>query len=224
VSFEGFTYPERFLVVSTPYDFNEAIPGLSYVNYVADPQEWCVVLRTPTLWRVLFPTEPEGRDEELLSDSFINARLAHLTSRSGPFDIHHRTLYRVHQRVAAQWRVGRVALVGDACHVNNPLGGMGMNGGLHDAFSLAAKLHAILSGQGDDALLDPYERQRRGICLKFIQEHTINNKKLMEEKDPLLQSKRQAHFMEMAADPVQAREFLLRTSMIQSLRDAAAIQ
>jgi len=224
VSFEGFTYPERFLVVSTPFDFATAIPGLSYVNYVSDPDEWCVVLRTPTFWRVLFPTAPEAGDAELLSDSFIQERLQHLTGERGPFDIRHRTLYRVHQRVASQWQVGRVALVGDACHVNNPLGGMGMNGGLHDAFNLAAKLHAILSGRGTHDLLRLYERQRRGICLRFIQEHTINNKKLMEEKDPLLQSKRQAHFMETAADPAKAREFLLRTSMIQSLRDAAAIE
>jgi len=223
VSFEGFTYPERFLVVSTPFDFAQALPNLSYVNYVSDPEEWCVVLRTPTLWRVLFPTSAEARDAELLSDAFIHARLAHLTGETGPFEIAHRTLYRVHQRVASQWRVGRVALAGDACHVNNPLGGMGMNGGLHDAFSLGEKLHAILTGQGSEELLNLYERQRRGICLKFIQEHTINNKKLMEEKDPMRQSKREAHFMETVADPGKAREFLLRTSMIQRLRDAAAI-
>jgi 3-(3-hydroxy-phenyl)propionate hydroxylase len=223
VSFDGFTYPERFLVVSTPYDFSQTIPGLSFVNYVSDPEEWCVVLKTPTLWRVLFPTDPNARDGDLLSDEFVQERLRHLTGDAGPFEIQHRTLYRVHQRVAAKWRAGRIALAGDACHVNNPLGGMGMNGGLHDAFSLAEKLHAILTASGDDTLLDLYERQRRGICLKFIQEHTINNKKLMEEKDPLLQSRRQAHFMETAADPGKAREFLLRASMIQSLREASEI-
>lgn len=223
VSFDGFTYPERFLVVSTPYDFNQAIPGLSFVNYVSDPDEWCVVLKTPTLWRVLVPTEPNARDLDLLGDEFIQERLRHLTGDTGQFEVQHRTLYRVHQRVAAKWRLGRIALAGDACHVNNPLGGMGMNGGLHDAFSVAEKLHSILTGTGDEGLLGLYERQRRGICIKFIQEHTINNKKLMEEKDPLLQSRRQAHFMATAADPVKSREFLLRTSMIQSLREASAI-
>ncbi len=223
VNFDGFTYPERFLVVSTPFDFTDAIPGLSFVNYVSDPEEWCVVLKTPTLWRVLFPTDPAATESELLSDRFIDERLRHLTSRAGPFDVRHRTLYRVHQRVAAKWRSGRVLLAGDACHINNPLGGMGMNGGLHDAFSLAEKLLAILNGTGDESLLDLYERQRRGICLKFVQEHTINNKKLMEEKDPDLQSRRQAQFMATSADPVRARDFVVRASMIQSLRDAAAI-
>jgi 3-(3-hydroxy-phenyl)propionate hydroxylase len=100
---------------------------------------------------------------------------------------------------------------------------MGMNGGLHDAFNLVEKLHAVLMGEADDALLDRYERQRRTICIRFVQEHTINNKKLMEEKDPNLQQKRQAEFMATAADPARARQFLLKTSMIQSLRDAAAI-
>jgi 3-(3-hydroxy-phenyl)propionate hydroxylase len=180
INFEGFTYSERFLVVSTPFDFPEAIPGLSLVNYVSDPQEWCVVLKTPTLWRVLFPTDPDASESVLLSDGFIDDRLRHLTSRPGPFDVKHRTLYRVHQRVAAKWRSGRALLAGDACHINNPLGGMGMPGGLHDAFSLAEKLLAILNGVGDETLLDLYERQRRGICLQFVQEHTINNKKLME--------------------------------------------
>ena len=172
---------------------------------------------------MLFPTDPAARDNDLLSDRFIHERLEHLTGDTGPFDVQHRTLYRVHQRVAAKWRVGRVALAGDACHVNNPLGGMGMNGGLHDAFSLAAKLHSILRDDDSEDLLDLYERQRRGICLKFIQEHTISNKRLMEEKDPLLQIKRQAQFMATAADPQKSQEFLLRASMIQSLRDAALI-
>jgi 3-(3-hydroxy-phenyl)propionate hydroxylase len=224
VDFAGFTYPERFLVISTPVDLAAEIPGLCSVNYVSDPEEWCVVLRTPELWRVLFPTEPGAKDTDVLGDAFVQERLAHLTGRAGPFPIGHRTLYRVHQRVASRWRSGRVLLAGDACHVNNPLGGMGMNGGLHDAFSLGAKLLAILRGTGDEGLLDLYERQRRGICLRFVQEHTINNKKLMEEKDPALQRRRQAHFMETAADPLKAREFVMRASMIQSLRDAEAIQ
>jgi 3-(3-hydroxy-phenyl)propionate hydroxylase len=223
IDFEGFTYPERFLVVSTPFELADVFPALSLVNYVSDPDEWCVLLRTRSLWRILMPTDPQAVDSELLADKFIQARLQHLTQLPGPFEIGHRTLYRIHQRVAKQWRVGRVALVGDACHMNNPLGGMGMNGGLHDAFSLAAKLHAIVSGAGSEELLDLYERQRRGVCVSFVQQHTISNKRLMEEVNPQAQAKRHAEFMEIAADPVKAREFVLRGSMITSLREAAAI-
>jgi 3-(3-hydroxy-phenyl)propionate hydroxylase len=180
-------------------------------------------LRTPTLWRVLVPTDPAARDADLLSDAFIQDRLHHLVDAPDDFAIGHRTLYRVHQRVATRWRAGRVLLVGDACHINNPLGGMGMNGGLHDTFNLVEKLCAILDGRGDAGLLDLYERQRRTICVRFVQDHTIRNKQLMEERDPQAQRARQAEYMATAADPARAREFLLRTSMIQSLRDAAAI-
>jgi 3-(3-hydroxy-phenyl)propionate hydroxylase len=224
IEYEGFTYPEKFLVVSTPFDFADALPGLSNVNYVSDPEEWCVVLRTPELWRVLFPTVESDSEQQLLSDEPIQQRLRRLSERQGPFEVVHRTLYNVHQRVAKTYRSGRVLLMGDAAHINNPLGGMGMNGGLHDAFNLGEKLLEVLRRQGSDELLDLYDRQRRAVALEFVQEHTIRNKRLMEERDPELQKRRQGDFMRTAGDPVLAKAFLLKNSMIQSLRDAAAIR
>jgi 3-(3-hydroxy-phenyl)propionate hydroxylase len=224
VNFEGFTYPERFLVVSTPFDVATAFPGLDYVNYVSDTEQWFVLLKTRSLWRVLVPTDPAAADAVLLSDTFVQKTLRDLTGQDRAFEIIHRTLYRIHQRVAQRWRIGRVLLAGDACHVNNPLGGMGMNGGLHDAFNLVEKLLAVLGGAGSPDLLDLYERQRRGICVKFVQEHSIRNKQMMEEKDPHAQSLRHAQTMRTAADPVAARQFVLRGAMIESLREAAAIQ
>jgi 3-(3-hydroxy-phenyl)propionate hydroxylase len=116
-----------------------------------------------------------------------------------------------------------VLLAGDSAHINNPLGGMGMNGGIHDAWNLADKLIRIHGGGDADALLGLYDRQRRQICVRFVQEHTIANKKLMESRDPDVQKKRQADYMRMSSDPQLARQFLLRTSMIESLRDEAAI-
>jgi 3-(3-hydroxy-phenyl)propionate hydroxylase len=224
IEYGGFTYPEQFLVVSTPFEFGEVFDNLSNVNYVSDPDEWCVILRTPELWRVLFPTDPADSRDRLLSDQFIQERLEHLVSRPGPLEVRHRTLYEVHQRVANSYRIGRVLLVGDAAHINNPLGGMGMNGGIHDVFNLGEKLVRVLAGDRGDELLDLYDRQRRKIALEFVQEHTIRNKRLMEERDPELQKQRQAEFMHTAADPILAKAFLLKTSMIASLRDAAAIQ
>lgn len=132
----GFTYDEKFLVASTDFPFEEAFDQLAWVNYVADPEEWCVILRTDKLWRVLWPTDPAIEDEQhFLRDHYLQGRLHHLHDISGDYNIGHRTLYHVHQRVAETYYRGRVALVGDACHINNPLGGMGMNGGLHDALS-----------------------------------------------------------------------------------------
>jgi len=223
IEYEGFTYPEKFLVASTPYPLEEFLPRLAGVNYVSDPEEWCVVLRCNDLWRVLFPTKPGDTDEMLLSDAYIQERLHHLAAKQGDYVIGHRTLYNVHQRVAATYRMGRVMLGGDAAHINNPLGGMGMNGGIHDGVNLAEKLIAIHEGKADEDVLGVYDRQRRITAQNFVQEHTINNKKLMEEKDPEAQRKRQAHFMRTAADPALAKAFLMKAAMINCVRDSYAI-
>jgi 3-(3-hydroxy-phenyl)propionate hydroxylase len=225
IDYLGFTYDEKFLVVSTSFAFEEVFDDLSWVNYVSDPEEWCVILRTEKIWRVLFPTTPAtAADEELLlSDDFIQQRLHHLWNKDGDYDIGHRTLYAVNQRVAASYYKGRVLLAGDACHINNPLGGMGMNGGLHDANNLAAKLVRILKGGEDHlALFEQYNRQRRDLAVRFVQEHTIANKKLMEAQDPEAQVERQQLLMATAADPVKAREFLLERAMINCVRDSEA--
>ena len=224
IDFEGFTYPERFLVVSTDYDFAMHFPGLSLVNYVSDPEEWCVMLKTPELWRVLIPTDPEADEESLLTEDFVQARLQHLAPRDETYYIGHRTLYRVHQRVAKTYRRGRVLLAGDSAHINNPLGGMGMNGGLHDAINAAEKICAILHDGADaDELLDRYDRQRREICVEFVQKHTIKNKKLLEASDADIQAQRQAEFMRKASDPRLAKAFLMETSMIDSVRKSYEI-
>jgi 3-(3-hydroxy-phenyl)propionate hydroxylase len=224
IPYEGFTWPEKFLVASTPFPLETKFERLSLVNYVSDPEEWLVLLRTPTLWRVLIPTDPQVEDDALwLSDRWIQDRLHHMAPHDSDYEIIHRTLYRVHQRVARTYHRGRVLLAGDSAHINNPLGGMGMNGGIHDAWNLADKLIRIHAGGDAGELLSLYDRQRRLICVKFVQEHTIANKKLMESKDPDVQQKRQADYMRKAADPVLAREFLLRTSMLQSLRDEQQI-
>ena len=223
IEFEGFTYPERFLVVSTAFEFADHFPKLSYVNYVSDPQEWCVLLRVPTLWRVLFPTQAEESDEAVLTDESIQARLQNLLPQAKPYQTVHRTLYKVHQRVAKEFRRGRVLLAGDAAHINNPLGGMGMNGGVHDAFNLSDKLVDILINGASDALLDRYERQRRAVAIEYINANTARNKKNIEERDPEARRKTHDELRAIAANPDAARNYLRKTSMIDALERAEAI-
>lgn len=226
IGFGGFTYDEKFLVVSTPFPFETVFENLSWVNYVSDPKEWCVILRTEKIWRVLFPVFPKTPEEEtyVLSDAHVQTRLQHLHARSAPYEIGHRTLYKVHQRVSETYFKGRIALAGDACHINNPLGGMGMNGGIHDAHNLAGKLVDIIqNGANHTAKFAHYDRQRRELAVRFVQEHTINNKKLMESTDPEVQTKRQLMLMETAADAVKAKAFILERAMINCLRDSLAV-
>lgn len=225
IGFGGFTYDEKFLVVSTAFPLETAFENLSYVNYVSDPDEWCVILRTEKIWRVLFPVSPKTAEEEtwVLSDAHVQQRLQHLHAKTGDFEIGHRTLYKVHQRVSDTYVRDRIVLAGDACHINNPLGGMGMNGGIHDAHNLAGKLVEIVrDGADHNALFSRYDRQRRELAVRFVQEHTINNKKLMESTDPDIQKQRQKMLMETAADPIKARAFMLERSMINCVRESLA--
>lgn len=225
IDYSGFTYDEKFLVASTDFPFEEVFDDLAYVNYVSDPEEWCVILRTDKKWRVLWPTEPNVADDVYLSDAYLQERLHHLYDKEGDYDIGHRTLYAVNQRVAECYFKGRMALVGDACHINNPLGGMGMNGGLHDAFNLAEKLVAVVNQAADyTEAFRHYDRQRRELAVKFVQEHTINNKKLMESTDTDVQNQRQKMLMETAADPVRAKAFLMERAMINCVRDSLAVE
>ncbi|NKC32906.1 FAD-dependent oxidoreductase [Falsiroseomonas selenitidurans] len=225
IDFEGFTWPERFLVVTTDRDM--AAKGYALSSYVSDPVTWCALFKIPAdgppgRWRIVFPTDPAAAEAELLDREAAALRLAALIPDPDPYPVLHTNLYAVHQRVAARFRLGRVLLAGDAAHVNNPLGGMGMNFGIHDAVLAAERLVAVLEG-GPDSLLDRYDRQRRQVAEAFLQAMTIANKRTLEEKDPATRTARLAELRATAADPTRARAHLLRTSMIEGVRAAASI-
>ena len=218
VPLEGFTWPERFLVASTPFDFAQVIPNLADVSYFADPQEWYFLLRVRDVWRAMFPTRAEENEADIVSDASIERRLQRVHARSTRYEIAHRTLYSVHQRVAESYRKGRVFLAGDAAHLNNPLGGMGMNGGIHDAFNLAAKLVAVIKGELNEGELDRYQRQRRPVALEYVNRITIANKRHLEMRDAEEQRRWREELQRAMADRDAMREYMLRISMIASLR------
>jgi 3-(3-hydroxy-phenyl)propionate hydroxylase len=216
IEFEGFTWPDRLLVVSTPFDFHGAIPGLTAVNYVADPERWYFLLQIPGLWRVMFLVNEDATDERVQTTEFAQGLMAGVIPGISSYEIDHITLYKVHQRVAKTFKQGRAFLVGDAAHINNPLGGMGMNGGIHDAVNLAARLAKVWRGEAPEAELDRFDKQRRLVTLETIQKTTIQNKKNLESPgDEFGQSLR-----EIAADPAKTRDYLMRVSMIASLSRA----
>jgi 3-(3-hydroxy-phenyl)propionate hydroxylase len=227
IAFEGFTWPERFVVLTTPYDF-EAERGYCYRSYFADPGAWCNCFKVsadgpPGLWRTVFPTEPAETDDDALGDAGVQARLNKFFPSPLPYPVVHRNLYVTHQRVAASFCHGRVLLAGDAAHVNNPIGGMGLNGGIQDGVNLADKLARIVMGGESTRLLDLYDRQRRAVAVEFVQEQSIANKKRLEAADPGERRRNLDELRRIAADPARARQFLLRTSMIDSQRRADSI-
>ncbi|MEM8801505.1 MAG: NAD(P)/FAD-dependent oxidoreductase [Pseudomonadota bacterium] len=218
IDFEGFTYPEQWVVASTPIDFAEKIPGLAPVTYTADAEEWFVLLQTRDLWRVLIPVDDGANPELILSDKWIDAKLQDIARHDGPYPIAHRTIYRVHQRVADRYRVGRAAIAGDAAHINNPLGGMGMNGGIHDAVNLAEKLIAVWRDGADmDALLDHYSMQRRAIAEEYVQTHTHQNKQVIEEKDPAIRAAHLERLKGVANTPDELLTYVRKGAMLDAV-------
>ena len=215
--------PSCFWIASTDYPFEKTLTDIAYVNYIADPQEWLVLLRVPGLWRVLVPAPEHSDREKLLSDEHMQSMLQRVVPRSEPYNIAHRSIYHVHQRVAKNFRQGRVVLAGDAAHVNNPLGGMGMNGGIQDAFNLADKFKQIWAG-ADDRLLDRYDRQRRTVAVEAVQQQTHRNQQIISERDPETRKKSLDAMRRTGMDKKAAREYMLRSSMIASMRRAAEIE
>jgi len=224
IEFEGFTYPDRTLNIEVAYDFRQH--GYTERNYISDPDEWSNLFHwkgPPDRWRVHFPTAPDADETALTQPDALQARLQRFLPIGKGFNIVGSNLYVVHQRVAKKFRAGRAILAGDSAHVNSPIGAMGMNSGIHDAFNLAEKLVSILRGEADADILDRYERQRRHVALQHTQAQTMRNKRLLTEKDPAVRRKNHDELRRTAEDPQLARAFLLRSSLIESLREAEQI-
>ena len=224
IEFEGFTYPDRTLNIEVAYDFRKH--GYTERNYISDPDEWSNLFHwsgPPDRWRIHFPVEPEAKETALTRAEALQARLQRFLPTGKPFDIVASNLYVVHQRVAQKFRIGRAILAGDSAHVNSPIGAMGMNSGIHDAFNLAEKLTRILRREAREDVLDRYDRQRRHVALQHTQAQTIRNKRLLAEKDPAIRERNHAELRRTAEDPELARAFLLRSSLIESLREAERI-
>ena len=226
LEFEGFTWPERFVVVSTTDDY--ARHGYAMNAYVSDPEEWVAVFKMPDdgppgMWRVIFPVPTDEEEELTLSEQMVERRMQRFVPRAGQYPIKYKSIYKVHQRVAKNFRVGRVLLAGDAAHLNNPMGAFGLNGGIHDSFNLSSKLGKVCRGEADPSLLDLYVRQRRTVNLEYVQEFSIKNLKRLNEKDEAERQKNFAELRAQASTREGRREFLRISSMIASVERANSI-
>ena len=222
IKFDGVTIPEIFLVLSTKFRYELAMPDLANIAYVSDPHEWLVLLRTLTLWRVLLPTNPEECEDSIMDPENIERRLQSVCPSSEPYEVMHKTAYRVHERVANRYVDGRIFLAGDAAHVNNPLGGMGMNGGIHDAMNLVEKLKKVWHG-GSLETMGRYERQRRKVAIETVQAQALRNRAILNTSDP---EQRLAYYTELQKtvnDPIKHKAYVMRSSMITSLRELEKI-
>jgi 3-(3-hydroxy-phenyl)propionate hydroxylase len=224
LAFEGETYPETTILVTTTFAFEDHLPGLSNVSYCWKEEGGnFTLLKAPERWRVsIYPSEDRSLEAQL-EPSSIDGALQQIVARSRPYEIGEMRPYRVHMRLAARYDIGRVAIAGDAAHVNNPAGGMGLNGGLHDAFELASALIAVLREGADDSRLDLYDRRRRPVARDEILLQADRNRARMREADPVRRREMLAQLQATASDPLRCKAHLMRSSMIEGLRRAAAI-
>ncbi len=228
IEFEGYTFPERFLVLTTPFDFATE-HGVAYRAYFSDPAEWANLFKVAGddmrgRWRAVFPTIAGQSDEDVLNEDATEARLQKFFPKPGRYEIIHRNIYNVHQRVAKSFRNGRVFLAGDSAHVNNPIGGLGLNCGIHDAMAVARLLSAVTGGEMPESELDRYDAERRPMNIEYVQQQTIANKKRLEEKDAATREASFEVLRKTAADPDAHRAFLMRTSLLASVRGQAAAE
>jgi len=222
VDLSGDIYPETTILATTLYPFHEKLDGLSNVSYCWKPDGTFSLLRLPGVWRVSLYARDGQTTEQALEDEAQQSLLHDIVPDAGRIEVLETRPYRIHKRLASTYRKGRVLLAGDAAHLNSPSGGMGMNGGIHDAFSLTEKLMAVLQDGADDSLLDRYERQRRPIAEEEIIQQAHRNRTRMQERDPARRRAMLEDMQRMIDDPVKLKAHLMKSSMIDGLRRAAA--
>ena len=193
LEFEGHTWPDRF--VATNIEYNFAAHGFADANMVVDPDNWAVIakLGRDNLWRVTYG-EDATLDEAAILER-LPARFAQILPGSEPYRVDNFSPYRVHERCATSFRVGRVLLAGDAAHACNPCGGLGLTTGVIDADALITALSAVILGRAGEDVLDFYARERRRVFLEITSPLATNFKRMLSERDPERQ----------AADKAQSR-------------------
>jgi 2-polyprenyl-6-methoxyphenol hydroxylase-like FAD-dependent oxidoreductase len=222
VELSGDIYPETTILATTLYPFHEKLEGLSNVSYCWKPDGTFSLLRLPGVWRVSLYARDGQTTEQALEDAAQQELLHDIVPDAGRIEVLETRPYRIHKRLASTYRSGRVLLAGDAAHLNSPSGGMGMNGGIHDAFSVCEKLVAVLQDGADDGLLDRYERQRRPIAEEEIIQQAHRNRTRMQERDPGRRRAMLEDLQKTTSDPVKLKAYLMKSSMIDGLRRAAA--
>lgn len=223
MTFTGETYPETTILATTTFQFEEVLPELSNVNYVWCKEGTFSLLKLPSIWRCSLYADPDESVEQALEPDAIERKLQRIFPQSKPYQVVEIRSYRIHRRLIDHYRAGHVIFAGDSAHLTSPSGGMGMNGGIHDAVNLTDKLIAILRQGASDDLLDLYSKQRRPVAEEEILAQSHMNRMRMQRRDPLWRAAEMARLQALIADPVQHREHLLKSSMISGLARAAAV-
>ena len=224
LGFEGKTYPVLTMVAITNFPFENFYEGLSGVNYIWTKKSNFSLLKVPNRWRSgITPVEGQS-PEEALSDDALESHFQKIYSRPGEkYQILARGMYQTHQRVTEKFNLGRVLLAGDSAHLNSPNGGLGMNCGVHDAINLSKKIFKVWHG-GDSSLFDLYTRQRKTIATQYVHSLSDANHKRMRQTDPEIRRKIMDDFKKITSNKKLMKNYLMKSSMIDSVRYAESIE
>lgn len=177
LSFDGMTWPERFVATNVYYDFERHGYARSTMLIDAEFGAIIVLLNHEGLWRCTYmesATLPEDTFLERLPKVY-----AAILPGAEDYRVDRASPYRMHQRSAPCYRVGRVVLAGDAAHVTNPTGGLGLTSGLFDSFALYPALAAIIQDGANEAVLDRYSVLRRDRFVNGVSPQAVINKQLI---------------------------------------------
>jgi 4-nitrocatechol/4-nitrophenol 4-monooxygenase len=204
---EGVTWPEWFVATNLRFDFEAH--GFGQSNVVLDPDHWAIIPKIDQtgLWRCTYREDGAFSEDEvrrLLPDRY--ALFAPGMRECTPEAV---TPYRVHDRCVDSFRRGRVLLAGDAAHVINPIGGLGLTGGLLDAVCLSNALIAVIRGQRDARVLEAWSHERRRVFLEVTAPMAKENRRRVSERDPEKRRADAARLKALTNDPALARQALL---------------
>jgi 3-(3-hydroxy-phenyl)propionate hydroxylase len=175
--FDGMTWPERFVATNIYYDFER--DGYARSTLMIDPQYGAIIAKLDNegLWRCTYSEDAALAEEGVLQR--MPQYFGKILSRPEEYRLAMHSPYRMHQRAAERFRVGRVVLAGDAAHVTNPTGGLGLTSGLFDIFALYEALAAVIHREAAEDVLDRYSEERRRIFLELVSPRATENKRLI---------------------------------------------
>ena len=177
LAFEGMTWPDKFVSTNVRADLGSA--GMKIANWRIDPVYGAVIARysDDNLWRFTYKEDAELPDEGL--EERIHEHFATAMPGNLPYELVQFAPYRIHQRATTSFRFGRVLLAGDAAHVTNPIGGLGLTGGFLDAFVLSEALAEVVQGEAAEDVLDRYAEERRRVFLEYVSPTASRNKGML---------------------------------------------
>tara|TARA_Y100000589_G_scaffold331863_1_gene387514 strand:+ start:1473 stop:2678 length:1206 start_codon:yes stop_codon:yes gene_type:complete len=224
LGFEGKTYPVLTMVAITDFPFEKYYDGLSGVNYIWTEKSNFSLLKVPDRWRSGITPIQGQNPKDTLSDNSLESHFQKIYSRPGErYNILARGMYQTHQRVTETFNLGRVLLAGDAAHLNSPNGGLGMNCGVHDAINLSNKLYKVWHGS-DHSLFNLYTRQRKTIATEYVHSLSDANHRRMRQTDPEVRREIMNNLKEITSDKRLMKNYLMKSSMIESVRYAESIK